>query len=265
MTGYKAIIVDDEKNIREAIYTLLQQYCPEVKVVGMATSAAEGRELLQEHDVEMIFLDISMPREDGFSFLRSINSSDYAVVFITAHQEYVLNALKANAVDYLLKPVNPFELQDAVKRAAEYVQLRKVNTDIKAIYKESLHNLQEQLHSTDRPLHKITISEQFGFKIISIDELMYLEADQNYTLLNLTGSRKVLATRNIGEFEKILTNPEFYRVHKSSIINLNFLAGYSSYQGNYAEMHDGAKIMISRRKLPEFREYVDRFLKNPGK
>ena len=117
MKKYRAIIIDDEKNVREVLQLLLFQYCKEVEVVALASSAAEGRELLQKHSIDFIFLDISMPREDGFAFLRSIPSNNYGVIFATAHQEHALRALKANAVDYLLKPINPLELKEAVNKA----------------------------------------------------------------------------------------------------------------------------------------------------
>jgi len=117
MKEYSAIIIDDEKNIREALSILLGQYCPEIHVCGIAGSASEGRKLLESNKVDFIFLDISMPKEDGFAFLRSIPINNYGIIFATAYQEYALRALKANAIDYLMNPINPFELQEAVKKA----------------------------------------------------------------------------------------------------------------------------------------------------
>lgn len=259
MKEYTAIIIDDEKNIREALSTLLSQYCPEIRLCGIAGSASEGRKLLDNNMVDFIFLDISMPKEDGFAFLRSIPSNNYGVIFATAYQEHALRALKANAVDYLMKPINPFELQEAVKKAILNHELRRSYSRIQEVYNQSLNNLQEHLQSKNDLVTKLTIPDKSGFRLVNVSELIYLQADDNYTVLYLTGDRKFLATRILGEFEKILEGPEFFRIHKSTIINLNFLVGYSSFQGNFAELIDGSRLDISRRKLPEFREKVKHY------
>jgi len=145
MKEYAAIIIDDEKNIREALVILLGQYCPEIHVCGTAASASEGRKLLDSEDVDFIFLDISMPREDGFAFLRSIPGNNYGVIFATAHQEFALRALKANAIDYLLKPINPFELKEAVNKAISYHELRLNHKEVREVYHQSLDNLQDHI------------------------------------------------------------------------------------------------------------------------
>jgi two-component system, LytTR family, response regulator len=259
MKEYSAIIIDDEKNIREALSILLGQYCPEIHVCGIAGSASEGRTLLEDNKVDFIFLDISMPKEDGFAFLRSIPSNNYGVIFATAFQEHALRALKANAVDYLMKPINPFELQEAVKKAIYNHELRRSHTEIQEVYNQSLNNLNEHILSKNSILTKLTIPDNLGFRLVNVSDLIYLQADDNYSVLYLTGDRKIIATRTLGEFEKILEGPEFIRIHKSTIINLNFLVGYSSFQGNFAELKDGSHLDISRRKLPEFREKIKRY------
>jgi two-component system LytT family response regulator len=259
MKEYTAIIIDDEKNIREALSILLSQYCPEIHICGIAGSASEGRKLLESNKVDIIFLDISMPKEDGFAFLRSIPGNNYGVIFATAYQEHALRALKANAVDYLMKPINPFELQEAVKKAINNHELRRSYSEIQEVYNQSLNNLHDQLQSKNSQVTKLTIPEQSGFRLVDVSELMYLQADDNYTVLCLTDDRKILSTRTLGEFERILEGSEFFRIHKSTIINLSFLVGYSSFQGNFAELKDGSRLDISRRKLQEFREKVKHY------
>ena len=120
MKEYSAIIIDDERNVREALGLMLAEHCPEIHVCGTAASASGGRELLQTEEVDFIFLDISMPKEDGFAFLRSIEKEKYGIIFVTAYQEYALRALKANAVDYLLKPVNTNELREVVSKDIQF-------------------------------------------------------------------------------------------------------------------------------------------------
>ncbi len=260
---YYAIVVDDEKNVREALVLLLAEYCPEIIVSGTAASAEEGRELLKNHEIDFIFLDISMPKEDGFAFLRSIPKANYGIIFVTAYQEYALKALKASAIDYLLKPVNAIELREAVTKAIQYHELRESKSDVRKIYHESLDNLHEQIQSDDKLISRITVTEQFGFRMVNVADLMYLQADSNYTILHLSGLNKIVSTRSLCDFENILDRPDFFRIHKSTIINLNYLLAYSSYEGNFAELKDGTKLSISRRKLNDFREAVKQFSKSP--
>jgi two-component system, LytTR family, response regulator len=260
--NYRAIIVDDERNIREALTLLLEEYCPEITICGCAASAQEGRVLLKKYEVEFIFLDISMPGEDGFAFLRTIPKENYGIIFATAYQEYALKALKANAIDYLLKPINAIELREAVSKAIQYLELRQIKADARNVYHESLENLHDQIHSGENQITKITVTEQFGFRVVKVNDLMYLQADSNYTILHLSGLNKIVSTRSLGEFEKILESPAFFRIHKSTIINMNYLQAYSSYEGNYAELNDGTRLSISRRKLNDFREAVKQFSKS---
>jgi two-component system LytT family response regulator len=259
---YNAIIIDDERNVREALGLLLKEHCPEIHICGTAASASEGRELLKTEDIDFVFLDISMPKEDGFAFLQSIPKDNYGIIFVTAYEEYALRALKASAIDYLLKPVNSIELREAVTKAIQYHELRKAKADIKSIYHESLDNLHHQVNSGSSHIEKITIAEQFGFRMVKVADLMYLQADSNYTILHISGLDKIVATRSLGEFEKILEGSMFFRIHKSTIINMNFLKAYSSYEGNFAELTDGTRLSISRRKLIDFRDAVKYFSKS---
>jgi two-component system, LytTR family, response regulator len=259
MRQFNAIIIDDERNIREALESLLELNCPEIHICGSVGSAEEGRKLLASYRVDIIFLDISMPTEDGFSFLDSIPKENYGIIFTTAFEEYALKALKANAIDYLLKPIDPSELKGAIAKAIQYHILRNSNINIQEVYYESLKNLQTNLHSSEKPISKITVSEQFGFKMVNVSDLMYLVADNNYTVLHIAGGSSIVATRNLGEFERILDNPQFYRIHKSVLVNVNYLAGFSSYEGNFAELKDGTHLGVSRRKIMEFREWIKHY------
>ena len=261
MKYYNAIIIDDERYVREALGLMLTENCPEIHLCGLAASASEGRELLKTNRVDFIFLDISMPKEDGFAFLNTIRKEDYGIIFVTAYQEYALRALKASAVDYLLKPVDTVELRDAVSKALQYHEFRLNREEIKKVYLESLQNLHENINSENKPITKITVAEQLGFRVLNVAEIMYLEADSNYTIFHLSGLNKIVSARTMGDFEKILEPPMFFRIHKSTIINMNFLKAYSSYQGDFAELTDGTRLSISRRKMNEFLEALSHFAK----
>lgn len=259
MKKYSAIIIDDERNVREALALMVRQNCQEIFISGNASSAEQGRELLKNYEVDIIFLDISMPRENGFDFINSIDKENYCIIFTTAYEEYALKAIKANAIDYLLKPINPVELKESVQKAISYLELRLQRPEVKQAYSESLGNLSVQMQSGSSHLKKITVAEQFGFKVIDVADIKYLEADSQYTILYLKGPEQIVSSKSIGEFEKILTNSEFLRIHKSIIINMNYLKEFSSYQGNYAVLQDKTKLLISRRRLNEFKEKVKGF------
>ena len=262
MKKYRAIIIDDERNVREVLELLLCQYCKEVEVVALASSATEGRELLKKHAVDFIFLDISMPKEDGFTFLTSIQKENYCIIFVTAFEDYALRALKASAIDYLLKPILPNDLIEAVSKAIRHHEYRQTRVREKNIYQESFDILNENIHTGARQISKIIVTEQFGFQLVNTSDIMYLEADSNYTILHLSGLKKIVATRTMGDFEKILDPPAFFRIHKSIIININYLKAYSSYQGNFVELIDGTSLSISRRRLNDFRDAIKHFTKS---
>ncbi len=256
MTQFNAIIVDDELNVRQTLEILLRQNCPEIKLCGSAESAATARQLLMASDIHLIFLDISMPHENGFDFIASIPKENYAVIFTTAYEEYALKAIKANAIDYLLKPINPTELKEAVNKATAYLSLRLQQNKIQEIYNESLNNLIRQVKGESSRVNKITVVEKFGFRIVEVDTIRYLEADSNYTIIHMSGLDKIISSKSLGEFEKVLDSEQFFRIHKSNIINLNYLKGFSSYQGYFAILDDNTKLPVSRRRFNEFRELV---------
>lgn len=262
MRKYNAIIIDDETNIRQGLEVMVRQNCPEIQLCGSADSAETGRRLLNEEDVHLIFLDILMPKESGFDFIASIPKENYAIIFTTAYQEYALKAIKANAIDYLLKPINPLELIEAVTKAISYLNLRLYKNEAKQVYSDSLENLSQQIKNNSNQISKITVVEQFGFRIVEVNLIKYLEADSNYTILHLSGLEKIVSSKALGEFEKILDPPGFIRIHKSTIINIDFLKSYSSYQGHFAVLDDDTKLSISRRRVNEFRETVNLFSKS---
>ncbi len=256
MTRYNAIIVDDEINVQQALQILIERNCPEINICGTASSATEGRHLLDSNAIHLIFLDISMPGENGFDFIASIPKEQYAIIFTTAYEEYALRAIKANAIDYLLKPIDKYELIDAVSKATSHLNLRLQNQDVQRTYNESLNNLSKQANNQFSYSSKITVAEKFGFQIVEVKDIRFLEADGNYTIIHLSGLEKIVSSKILGEFEKILDPNIFFRIHKSTLINLNYLRGFSSYEGSFAILDDRTKLTISRRRFNEFKDAV---------
>ena len=184
MNTYHAIIIDDEPNVSKALELIIEDEFPEINLIANCTSAKEGREAIARNQVEFIFLDINMPEENGFEFLDSIGDINAAIIFITAYQEYALKAFKANAVDYLLKPVSSIELKEAIEKAKYRLKESKLQTPDANIYSQSVENLIRQMQSNSTAIQKITVAEQFGFRIVDVEEIRYLEADGNYTIIH---------------------------------------------------------------------------------
>lgn len=245
-----ALIVDDEEFARENLRMLLEDYCPSIAVCGAAKNAEEARRMVEEFNPELIFLDIMMPGEDGFSFLAGIENRSFEVIFTTAFRDFVLNALRENAADYLEKPIDPDELIRATTRAAERIR----NKQTKPVSPDRLHRILQDIALTNT-VEKTVIPTRDGFAVVRDAEIIHLEASENYTTLFCTGNKKYVSSKSIKVFEDRLNPAMFMRVHKSHIINLaHHLREFSRSEGNLAVMTDGSRIPVARRKLQDFLE-----------
>jgi two-component system, LytTR family, response regulator len=236
MQKLACIIIDDEIAGRENLKFLVDTYCPDLTVVALAESAVDGKNAVKDLKPDVVFLDINMPVLDGFDFLESLSERNFMVVFVTAHNEYGIRAIRANAVDYLLKPVNIKELQRCSLRL---VERKKGEGD-----------------SPQTASKKIIIPKSMGFEFLESSDIIRLEADDCYTHIYLSAGNKLTVTRTLKQFEEVLPEEYFFRVHKSHIINLNFMKEYSRLDGGYAFMEDGSKVEVSRRKAPDFLKRV---------
>ncbi|MEL6674042.1 MAG: LytTR family DNA-binding domain-containing protein [Bacteroidota bacterium] len=246
-----AIIVDDERLGRENLAFLLSSYCPSIRVVGIADSAQSARELVRQHQPEVVFLDINMPQEDGFQFLESIPEKQFSVVFVTAHDSYGVQAVKASAVDYILKPIHTEELKTAVNKLHRIHQIKLENLESQANYQQSLDELLQNLLSNQRP-KKLTLPHSQGFTLVDMEEIIRLEADDNYTRIFIQNKPFLHMPKTLKYVEGILDEEVFFRTHRSHIINLGFLQSFSKIDGGYAIMSDKTRIPISRRRLSDF-------------
>jgi two-component system, LytTR family, response regulator len=252
------LIVDDEEYSRKSLFFLLQENCPEVVVNGIAGSVAEARKILETNDFDLVFLDIAMPKENGFELLPTIQSKNMLVVFITAFDQYALRALKASAVDYLLKPVDINELKEAVGKT---IARRKTVTDQQNPKQDiPLSNLAENLNQRQK-IDKITLPHTHGFHVIDTSNILYIEADSNYSVFHLKNSDKLVISKPLKEFEDILDPFDFARIHKSAIINLSYIQGYSNKHGFEVILENSVVLPVSRRRTAEFQEKVRDYLK----
>lgn len=257
-TELRALIVDDEEPARNLLRSLLEKYGTNIRVVDTAGSAKEAREILENSRIDVLFLDISMPNENGFDLLESLDASRYLFVFVTAYDQFALRALKASAVDYLQKPVDPDELALAVQKLHHLKKLRTSASKTQADYVHALNSLVTN-GAGKGGVRRLCLPGMQGFIIVDTNDIVYLEADTNYTVFHLTNLKKIVVSKSIKDYEEVLDPLVFYRVHKSSIINLKYLREFSRVDGYYAVMQDESSIAVSRRKLQEFILAVETF------
>jgi len=231
----KAIIVEDEETSREILKNYLLKYCPKVVVVGEAANIEEGLTLIRNHDLDLVFLDVEMPYGNAFDLLDKVGDRQFETVFVTAYNHYAVDALNAHASYYLLKPISIDKLIEAVDYVHEI--------------KEQENNLQNKVLHTSHKLvtDKITIPVQNGFEVLAIHDILYCQADDNYTHIYLTSTKK-LVSKTLKYFEDILSENGFARVHKSYLVNVNAVTEYKKGKGGSVVLANGKEIMVSPSK-----------------
>jgi len=225
---------------------LLNLYCPEVTVQATAPDIIKGAEIINRVKPELVFLDIEMPYGNGFDLLDQLSPVTFEVVFITAFNDYAIKAFKYAALDYILKPVSITELKEAVVKVSKKLEEKKVNTRVASL----LSNLKSGNGNTQ----KIGLPVEEGLYFEEVANIMYMEASGSYTAVYIKDKKKQLVSKNLKEFEDVLSDTVFCRVHHSYIININFIKKYYKGRGGYVEMEDGTNIAIAVRKKESFLE-----------
>jgi len=256
-----ALIVDDEEYSRQSLYFLINGHCPEVKIKGIAQSVAEARKMLKSGEIDLVFLDIAMPHEDGFNLLPDLQQANSFVIFTTAFDQYALRALKASAIDYILKPIDINELQNAITKVIN-LKNRNGNGHLNSDnIKAQLNSLEENL--TDiKKINKINLPNSNGFQVFNINQIIYVLADSNYSIFHLENNESILVSRHLKEYEEILENSGFSRIHKSTIINLKHLSDYTNKNGLTVKLSDNSEHVVSRRRSSAFLETVRNYFKH---
>ncbi|MCC6369637.1 MAG: response regulator transcription factor [Bacteroidia bacterium] len=251
----RSLIVDDEIHARENLKYLIENYCPEIEVVGMAANEAEARQGVESLKPQVVFLDICMPSgTEGFDFLDALPEKKFQVVFVTAFKDYAIRALNANAIHYLLKPVDVDDLKLAVKKLVSTNQLFTENSEQLINYMKSLENLSKALLPS-AAVPRITINHAKGFKIVDPNDFMYLAGEGNYTSIIFLDGSKYVDTKSIGVYEEILDPQRFFRIHKSHIVNVMCVKEFINNDGHFVIMKDNSKLAISRLRVPQFLDF----------
>ena len=246
----RAVIVDDERNNRENLHSLLSEYCQNVEVFGMAESVDSAFKMIKSHKPDLVFLDIKMPEKDGFNLLESFQEIDFEVIIVTAYNQYAIQAIKFCAIDYLLKPIDIIELSNAVENVSQRLGQKQEN--------ERLKHLVSHLKNTGLAT-KIGLASHNKVEFVEISKIIRCEADSNYTHVFLDSGEKKTISKTLKEYEELLSEYGFIRIHQSHLINSAHIQSYQKNDGGYITMLDNSIIPISRSKKAEIIALIKKY------
>lgn len=246
MQAIKTLIIDDEFQSRNFLNKMLEQYFPEISVVGQASTVEEGLQGIKEYNPNIVFLDIKMKGETGFDLLNRLPVINFALIFTTAFNQYAIKAFRFNAIDYLLKPIVTDELIEAVNK----VKQRAVPAQ--SASKEQVEQLYQDIKNPKKIHDKIAIPTGEGFIVIPVNEIVYCHASSNYTEFYLTDKKCILSSYTLKQYDEILTSQSFFRTHRSYLINLAHVKMYRRGEGGEIVMSNGHEIELSRTHKDEF-------------
>ena len=241
----KTLIVDDEPRSRSHLQHLIEQYCHRLKVIATASGGQEALAVIPEVKPDVIFLDVLMPNMNGFEMLNQCKDQDFLLVFVTAHEDFGIKAIHANATDYVLKPIDTVDLQRAVGHVLKVWEKRK--------------GIAEEKHVTSTS-QKITLPYSDGFHIVDADRIIRLESDNSYTTVYSGSGKSIVSSKSIHEFEHILNPRHFVRIHRSHIVNLNFVQEFNRKYDQVVILSNGDRVPVSRRKLKVFQEVLHAYM-----
>jgi two-component system, LytTR family, response regulator len=247
----KAVLIDDEVNALEVLEMQLNNYCTGISIVEKCEGGEKGIAAIKQHKPDLVFLDIEMPRKNGFDVLSETRGLTYDVVFTTAYDQFAVKAFKYAALDYLLKPVDILELQAAVEKAKSKKGNAGMDDKIKMLF-EQLSLAQPQLSQ------RIALPVGDAMQLFAPDDIIRCESDSNYTYIFLAAGKKVLLAKTLKEIEETLRGLSFFRVHQSHLVNMNHISKVVKGEGSYLTMTDGASIPVSRNKKEAFMELLRR-------
>lgn len=248
----RCVLIDDEKNALEMMEWLLKTYCPQVEIAAMCDSSAKGIDAINRQKPDVVFLDIEMPNMNGFDMLEQFDKLFFDVVFCTAYDQFAIKAFKYSALNYLLKPVDPDDLKTTIKRIEE----KKTSPS-----KEQFDLLIQAMKGGGNKAtpQRIALTSGDGLIFVPTSDIIYCEAESNYTNVVLAGGKKILVSKVLKDIDEVLSGSDFYRVHSSFLININHIKKLVRGEGGYIIMDNDATVSISRSKRQEFMEMFEKF------
>ncbi len=246
MQPIKTLVIDDEVNARNAIKNLVQQLSLPVEIVGEAASAFEGLEKISELKPDLLFLDIQMPGKSGIELMQEMNNDHVQVIFVTAHEGFAIQALKLSAIDYILKPLDPADLREAVEKAVK--NKSKLEKGQLQLFQQALQHLQQPQQKAPQ---KLAISTNEGILYTELKDIIWIESLTGYCKFYLQGQKPIVVSKNLKEYEELLAEHHFFRTHQSSVVNLTHIKKYVRGEGGQVWMSDGSEIEVARRRKDE--------------
>lgn len=240
------VIIDDEKNALDVLDMQLNQFCKDVCIVARCDGGDKGIAAIKKYNPDLVLLDIEMPHKNGFDVLKETSQFNYDVIFTTAYDQFAIKAFKFSAIDYLLKPIDIIELQQAIEKAKN--KKGNINLD------DKLKLFFSQMQPATRLTSKIALPVNGGMEFMDPDDIIRCESDSNYTHIFLTKGKKITLAKTLKEVEESIAGSPFYRIHQSHLINMSHISKYIKGDGAYVIMKDGTQIGISRNKKEAFME-----------
>lgn len=238
----KAVIIDDEKRTRELIAKLIDSFDLGIQTFPIGENVSSGLKAIEDIEPDIVFLDIQMPDGTGFDLLKMIPQKSFEVIFITAHEEFAIKAIKFSALDYILKPIDPEELKKSIQKAVESIDHKKEETQFEAL----------QLNMQPTQKRRLVLKTQESVHVVELDKIIRCEADRNYTSFYLVDHKKILVSKTLKDYETLLSGYNFIRVQQSHLINLDYVDRYDKAHGGSVVMKDGSEVPLSPNKRDMF-------------
>lgn len=245
MEKLRTLIIDDEAPARELLAGILENFCPRSELIGFADGVQSGLKAIKSLQPDLVLLDVNLEDGNAFDLLRELKEISFALIFVTAYENYALNAFRFSAVDYIMKPVNIDDLIKAVQKAADKVEQTSMGLKLKNFF-DNLNSKPED--------KKLVLKTQESIHIIKVCDIIRCEADHNYCTFYLVNGKKILVSRNLGEYDDLLNGLFFFRTHQSHLININHILSFEKQEGGYLKMADGSSVPVSKRKKDELLE-----------
>jgi len=245
----KIAIIDDEKHLIDRLTSVVTKFFPDYEIVGTAGGVKEGIALISLKQPDIVLLDIHLSDGMGFDIIKNLFPVNFKLIFITAHEQFAIKAFKFSALDYILKPFDDSELVEAIERAAQ--QFKKENSDLR------IETLLSNIKAETIEIKKIVLKTSDSIYVVRINEIIRLESDGAYTQFYFVDGRKILVSKNLKEFEELLSDYGFFRIHQTHLINMNYVVSYQKGDGGSVIMKDGSMPPVSVRKKEALVNYLN--------
>ena len=248
MTPLKSIIVDDEGSARRILSAFIEKYCPQINVVGQASHIGEAQTLIQQVQPDIVFLDIEMPGGNAFDLLDAIEEINFDIIFVTAYSDYAIRAFDMSAAHYLLKPVSIEGLIEAVEKVTA--------TFHDKLELKSSRILIDNMRSTEAQAQKIVLPLLDGFELIRLSDILFISALDNFSQVHLVGNRRITVCRKLKHFDEILMKSGFFRIHRSHLVNMEFITRYHKGKGGMVTLSNGKELDVAQSRK---RAFLDKY------